>query len=74
MKTRIYKDKAGEWRWTVTSPNGRKLAESGEGYANKADCVEALERVTREGSLQMIKNDLALLVAAINRLQAGGKA
>jgi uncharacterized protein YegP (UPF0339 family) len=38
MKYCTYKDKNGEWRWRLKSPNGNTIADSGEGYKNKADC------------------------------------
>lgn len=39
-KVRVYRDQAGEWRWTARSSNGRNLADSGEGYANHADAMK----------------------------------
>ena len=47
MATRIeiYKDKALEWRWRLVHENGNIMAGSTEGYKNKADMVEALERI-----------------------------
>jgi uncharacterized protein YegP (UPF0339 family) len=33
------------WRWTLWSSNGRKIANSGEGYVNKADAVSAINLV-----------------------------
>lgn len=32
----IYRDTAGEWRWRRTTPNGRIVSTSGEGYRNRA--------------------------------------
>ena len=37
-KWEFYKDKAGEWRWRRTAPNGTIVGASSEGYRNKADC------------------------------------
>ncbi len=71
MKVRVYKDKAGEWRWSVDAANGNRLADSGEGYKNKEDAETALESVTHLGTLQMIKNDLQLLVIAIGKIEMG---
>lgn len=31
----VYKDDAGEWRWTAYSKNGKKVAASGEGFRNR---------------------------------------
>jgi uncharacterized protein YegP (UPF0339 family) len=41
----IYKDRKGEWRWRFVAPNGRVLADSGEGYKRKAGAVKAFERL-----------------------------
>jgi uncharacterized protein YegP (UPF0339 family) len=35
----IYKDRKGEWRWTLYASNGRKLADSGEGYKREMTCA-----------------------------------
>ena len=32
----VYRDEAGEYRWTAKAANGRKVADSGEGYVNRA--------------------------------------
>lgn len=45
MEYRVYKDKAGYWRWTFYSSNGRKIADSGEGYFNKDDCVNGINLI-----------------------------
>lgn len=41
----VYKDVANQWRWTLYAANGRKIANSGEGYFNKQDCVHAINLV-----------------------------
>ena len=41
----IYRDRAGEWRWYLQAANGRKIADSGEGYTNKADCQHGITLV-----------------------------
>lgn len=38
----IYVDKAGQWRWYLAASNGRKIADSGEAYHNKTDCLYAI--------------------------------
>jgi uncharacterized protein YegP (UPF0339 family) len=42
---RVYRDAAGEWRWRLVAGNSRLIAESGEGYQNKADCLHGIELV-----------------------------
>jgi len=43
-KWEIYQDKAGEWRWRRTAPNGRVVGAAAEGYDNKADCIANARR------------------------------
>jgi uncharacterized protein YegP (UPF0339 family) len=45
MNYEMYADARGEWRWSLQSGNGRKIANSGEGYKNKQDCLAAIELV-----------------------------
>lgn len=41
----IFKDKADEWRWTrVCTDNGNIVGASTEGYKNKQDCIDNIER------------------------------
>jgi uncharacterized protein YegP (UPF0339 family) len=42
---RVYKDSAGEWRWRLVTGNGRIIADSGEGYEHRADCLHGVELV-----------------------------
>lgn len=42
---RVYKDNGGEWRWRLVAGNGRIIAESGEGYHHKQDCLHGIELV-----------------------------
>ena len=41
----IYRDASGYWRWTLYAANARKIADSGEGYINKADCLHGITLV-----------------------------
>jgi uncharacterized protein YegP (UPF0339 family) len=45
MTYHLYKDAAGEWRWRLLAANNRNIADSGEGYINKQDCLDAIELV-----------------------------
>ena len=38
----VYKDRANQWRWTYYAANGRKIADSAEGYNNEADCLHGI--------------------------------
>lgn len=41
----LYKDTKGEYRWTLYAENSKKLADSGEGYKNRADCLHGINLV-----------------------------
>lgn len=46
MRSEIYTDTSGSWRWRlVADETGSTIAGSGEGYANYADCVSGLDEV-----------------------------
>ncbi|WP_454657677.1 YegP family protein [Bosea beijingensis] len=38
----LYQDANRQWRWTLYAANNLKIANSGEGYFNKADCLHAI--------------------------------
>lgn len=37
---RIYRDAAGEWRWSAIARNGKVVADSAEGYRNRSYCLK----------------------------------
>lgn len=41
----LYRDVNGQYRWTLIAANGRKIANSGEGYHNRQDCMNAIQLV-----------------------------
>ena len=43
----MYKDKAGEYRWRLRMTNTKVIATSGEGYASKRACENAIESVKK---------------------------
>jgi uncharacterized protein YegP (UPF0339 family) len=44
LRIEVYADRAGEWRWRIIARNGRKVGDSGEGYATKAGAGKAAGR------------------------------
>lgn len=43
MRFEIYPDARGEWRWRLRAANGHDvIADSGEGYVNKNDCLHGI--------------------------------
>lgn len=43
MKFEVYQDNKDEWRWRYVASNGRIIADSGEGYSRKEDCLHGIE-------------------------------
>jgi uncharacterized protein len=41
----LYKDTAGQYRWYLEAGNNRKIANGGEGYHNRQDCISAVHLV-----------------------------
>jgi uncharacterized protein len=55
MKYVLYKDAKGEWRWYLEASNGKKIANSGEGYHNKDDCLHAIDLVKGSSAVLIIE-------------------
>ncbi len=45
MRYRIYRDSIGQWRWRLVAANGRIVADSGEGYVRRRDCLRGIKLV-----------------------------
>jgi len=45
MKYSVYKDIQQLWRWRLVAANGKTIADSGESYHNKADCLAGINLV-----------------------------
>lgn len=41
----LYRNTRKEYRWRLKAANGKIMADSGEGYINKADCSAGIEWV-----------------------------
>jgi uncharacterized protein YegP (UPF0339 family) len=52
----VYQDKKSEWRWKVVAANGRVLADSGEGYKRRANCLKGFF-ATRQAFLTDVMGD-----------------
>jgi uncharacterized protein YegP (UPF0339 family) len=44
-KFEIYEDASREYRWRLKAPNGRIIADSGEGYSSRSNARRAAENV-----------------------------
>ncbi|MCU0246381.1 MAG: DUF1508 domain-containing protein [Bryobacter sp.] len=46
MKFVLWKDAAGEWRWTLRNArNGKIVADSAEGYTRRAAAIAMMRRI-----------------------------
>lgn len=45
MKFVLYLDRNRQWRWRLVAANSKTIADSGESYFNKQDCVHAINLV-----------------------------
>jgi uncharacterized protein YegP (UPF0339 family) len=41
LTLKVFKDKAGKWRWNLKAANGRKIATSGESFARRHNAERA---------------------------------
>ena len=41
----IYQDVQRQWRWRLRAANNKIIADSGEGYYAKSDCMHAIDLV-----------------------------
>jgi len=41
----IFTDGGGAYRWRLVAPNGKIIADSGEGYTSKQSCLEGIAAV-----------------------------
>jgi uncharacterized protein YegP (UPF0339 family) len=55
MYFKLYKDAAGYWRWPLYSSNGNKIADSGEGYANKSGAENGINLVKSTSSATPVR-------------------
>jgi len=47
-KLKVYRDRKGEWRWSLASPyNGKCIADGAEGYKTAQACRKGFAAVAR---------------------------
>lgn len=58
----------GDYRWRLVADNGRIIADSGEGYRNKADCQRGIDLVKKTLAATPVRDSTqltGLLAAAL---------
>lgn len=41
----VYQDASRQWRWRLKAVNGRVIADSGEGYVSRTECINGIRLV-----------------------------
>lgn len=41
-KFEVYRDSSNYWRWRFVAPNGKVLADSGQGYSRRIDALKGI--------------------------------
>jgi uncharacterized protein YegP (UPF0339 family) len=41
----VYQDASRQWRWNLKAGNNRTIADSGEGYHSRSDCIAGINLV-----------------------------
>lgn len=47
MKFVLYRDVNKDYRWRLVAANGNIVADSGEGYRNKSDCLATVQSIKK---------------------------
>jgi uncharacterized protein YegP (UPF0339 family) len=65
---RIYRDRQGEWRWRLRAPNGRTVADSGEGYSTYHAARAAVLRMKTHTATALVPPRVATPVVRRRRV------
>ena len=57
MRYEVYRDDSAkrEWRWRFIATNGRTIAVSSEGYANKSGCLNGIRLMKESADAPIIE-------------------
>lgn len=61
----VYRDAKREWRWSYYSRNGNIIADSGEGYVNKDDCLRGIEIMKASKDVEIVTDPDAVRKASL---------
>lgn len=56
MKTELYKDTAGEWRFRIKADNGEVVAVS-EGYHNLRDAMGTAHKIQPDATMKILEDE-----------------
>lgn len=58
-RVEVYRDSAGEWRWTAKAGNGETVADSGEGYKHRTYAREAATSLFPDATVEHVPEDVS---------------
>ena len=61
MQFHIFQDTRLEWRWQLSSDEGKKIADSGSGYRDKEECLETILKVKAADQAIVLENVTSLM-------------
>ncbi len=61
MQFHIFQDQRLEWRWQLSNDDGRKVADSGESYREKDDCLESIAQTQCCDDAVVLENVTSLM-------------
>lgn len=57
MKIELYEDKQYQWRWRLVATNNECIADGGQGYEDKFDCLQGA-LLTLGGAYRAVDNKI----------------
>lgn len=54
----VYKDRVSQYRWRFIADNGKIIADSGEGYINRSDCIHGIGIIKKEAPTSGVREIL----------------
>ena len=58
MKFEYFQSKKDdEWYWRLRGDNGEPIADGGQGYKNKSDCLHGIDLVKGSGDAEVVEVD-----------------
>jgi uncharacterized protein len=61
MQFHIFQDAKLEWRWQLSNSEGKKIADSGDGYRDKDACLESISEVKASDEAIVLENVTSLM-------------
>ena len=61
MQFHIFQDAKLEWRWQLSGDDGKKVADSGDGYRDKEACLDSISAVKASDEAIVLENVTSLM-------------